>query len=67
MISIITDLRNAYEAHDHDEFHRHLKRLEEMLRYSGPIERRPCQFCDAPHGQPHRYNCRSYGQVVGTP
>jgi hypothetical protein len=36
MIPIITDLRNAYEAHDHDEFHRHLKRLEAMLRYTGP-------------------------------
>lgn len=37
MIPIITDLRNAYEAHDHDAFHGALKRLEEMLRYIGPV------------------------------
>lgn len=54
MITIVTDLRNAYEAHDHDEFHRHLKRLEEMLRYAGPVrlvhcarheQVAPCQRC----------------------
>lgn len=33
---ILQELRNAYEAHDHDAFHRALKRVEEMLRYTGP-------------------------------
>lgn len=34
--AIIQDLINAYEDHSRTDFDAHLKRLEEMLRYTGP-------------------------------
>jgi hypothetical protein len=34
---LCTDLRNAYEAHDHDAFSAHLARLRRLWAYTGPV------------------------------
>lgn len=58
-LAIIQDLINAYEDHSRSDFDAHLARLEQMLRYTGPV--RTAMDAAAPmipsHSTSHRIVC----------